>query len=393
MDRQMRTLFNGGFSQEHHQRLLDEIQDQSGVKVPFRIAETPVFMESVLMQKILEASRDIFSVILKEPYLSKSKLAVPSNCFVPGSEKRPTMLALDFAITTDNHGEWKPQLIELQGFPSLFYYQLLLGNAFKSAYPVTSQWKHLFHDEQDWLEQMHHLILNGHSVDEVILLELDPKNQNTYIDFAETSRHLGIDVVCLSELFVDDGYVYRRKGGQKMKVKRIYNRVIFDELHQRPELIGGFDMLTSVNVEWVCHPNWYFRISKYALPYLPLSCVPHTVFGDDSLVHDLDLSQYVLKPLFSFSGQGVVLDVNADILSQIKHRSDYILQKKIDYAPCIETPDGFAKTEIRVMFVWTGQHDTPVPMITLARLSKGAMVGVKYNKDKTWVGSSIAFWR
>ena len=150
----MRTLFNGGFSQVRHQRLLDEIQDQSGVKVPFRIAETPVFMEPVLMQKILEASRDIFSVILNEPYLSKSKLAVPGNCFVPGSEKLPTMLALDFAITTDNHGEWKPQLIELQGFPSLFYYQLLLGNAFKSAYPVTSQWKHLFHDEQDWLEQM-----------------------------------------------------------------------------------------------------------------------------------------------------------------------------------------------------------------------------------------------
>jgi hypothetical protein len=393
MDRQMRTLFNGGFSQERHHRLLDEIQARSGVNVPFRIAETPVFMEPVLMQKMLEASREIFSVILKEPYLSKSKSAVPVNCLVPGYEGRPTMLALDFAVAIDKHGNWNPQLIELQGFPSLFYYQHLLGNTFKSVYPDTSHWSHLFCDDQEWLNQMYQLILNGHSADDVILLELDPRNQNTYIDFSETSRHLGIDVVCLSELFVENGIVYRWKGGQKLIVKRIYNRVIFDELLQRPELIRGFDMVTSVDVEWVCHPNWYFRISKYALPHLHLNGVPHTIFADDALAHELDLSQYVLKPLFSFSGQGVMLDVDADILSQIKHRSEYILQKRIDYAPCIETPDGFAKAEIRLMFVWTNQHDTPMPMITLARLSKGAMVGVKYNKDKTWVGSSIAFWR
>lgn len=392
MNRQLRTSFNACFSQERHQQLLCEIQAQSNVKVPFRIAETPVFIEPELMQQILTAGNDIFSIILHEPYWSISQAAVPQHCFIPGAASRPTMLALDFAITKDTEGKWNPQLVELQGFPSLFYYQQLLGSVYKSVYPFTNQLQHLFVDEKEWFTQMQQLILNGHPASDVILLELDPLNQNTYIDFAETARHLGIDIVCISELMVESGKLYRMKSGQKTPVHRIYNRVIFDELLQRRDLIRGFDMVTPVHVEWVCHPNWYFRISKYALPYLQLPCVPHTVFADDPIVADLDLQQYVLKPLFSFSGQGVELDVNLHKLSALEHRSEHILQKKIAYAPCIETPDGHAKAEIRVMYIWPDNQSQPIPMVTLARLSKGEMIGVKYNLNQTWVGSSVAMW-
>ncbi len=106
-----------------------------------------------------------------------------------------------------------------------------------------------------------------------------------------------------------------------------------------------------------------------------------------------DLENWVLKPLFSFAGSGVKVEVTpADVAAvPADQRASTLLMRKIEYAPAIATADGnFSKVEVRVMFVW--REGQPFPVTTLARLSQGKMMGVNYNKDRTWVGSSGNLW-
>ena len=106
-----------------------------------------------------------------------------------------------------------------------------------------------------------------------------------------------------------------------------------------------------------------------------------------------DLENYVLKPLFSFAGQGVVIDVKPEDIQSVKDPSNWILQKKVKYAAVIQTPKDPAKAEIRIMYIWPEGAARPKAAINLARLSKGKMIGVRYNQDKTWVGGSVAFFK
>src|SRR5690606_39224847 len=105
-----------------------------------------------------------------------------------------------------------------------------------------------------------------------------------------------------------------------------------------------------------------------------------------------DLGHYVLKPLFSFAGQGVVIDVTAADIEKIRDPENWILQRKVKYADVIETPDIPAKAAIRLMYVGPDGDPRPHAAINLARLSKGKMIGVRYNKDKDWVGGSVCFF-
>ena len=104
------------------------------------------------------------------------------------------------------------------------------------------------------------------------------------------------------------------------------------------------------------------------------------------------MENYVLKPLFSFAGQGVIIDLTADDLKKIRDPENWILQRKVKYADVIETPDIPAKVEIRIFYFWKDGEARPVPTQNLARLSKGKMIGVRYNQDREWVGGSIAFF-
>jgi len=392
MDSRYRDDFNGSFSQEEYLSFLSKIHHETGLNIPFRIAETPVFLDGALMEKLLAASSDILGQLLSDEMRSRTMHAVPPDCHVPGELGRPSMIALDFAICSSTQGGLKPMLIELQGFPSLFYYQHFLAGAYKSHYKGLGSLKHLFMDEQSFLDRMRKLILGNRKPEDTVLLELDPPSQNTYVDFLLTQRQLGMDVVCISELENVNGKLFRLKDGERIPVKRIYNRIIFDELARRPELIRKYNPTDAVDVEWVCHPDWYFLISKNALPFLHSSAVPETYFVSDPKSSDLNLSDFVLKPLYSFSGTGVDLDVDAAIIKQLRQPEHHILQRKVDYASALRTPDSRSKVEIRLLYTWMDGEPIPMPTITLARLSQGKMVGVKYNKDKTWVGSSVCLW-
>jgi len=186
--------------------------------------------------------------------------------------------------------------------------------------------------------------------------------------------------------------LWYERDGTPTRVLRIYNRVIFDELAGK-DLVLPFDFREPLDVEWAGHPNWYFRWSKHSLPVLRHPAAPEARFLSDFDGIPAGLESWVLKPLFSFAGAGVRVDVTAKDLESIpkEERSRWLLMRKVEYAPVIETTDGGAsKVEVRVMCIW--RDGQPFPVTTLARLSQGKMMGVAFNKDRTWVGSAGCLW-
>ena len=369
-----------------------------GHSVGFRVSESPVFVPQKFRAKLLEACDKIFHAISQPDFKAQTDAAVEPSQFVPGEEGQSLFMQLDFGVCTDEHGELTPQLIEIQGFPSLYFFQTLLADAYRKHFEtIPADFITMFGglDAAGYVEILRQAIVGKHAPEDVILLEIEPEKQSTGIDFYITEALLGVKVLCLSQLKKDGKILYHLgANGERIVVKRIYNRVIFDELLKRNDLHREFDFQDDVEVEWAGHPNWFFRISKYTLPLLAENnpFVPPTRFLHTIEKYPEDLENYVLKPLFSFAGMGVKINVTRQDLDEIQDRKNYILQKKVHYAPVIETPTGAAKCEIRMMAVWL--PDTPKPLIinNICRMSKGEMVGVRYNKDKDWVGGTVCFF-
>ena len=230
---------------------------------------------------------------------------------------------------------------------------------------------------------MKKLFLNGHNPENVILLEVEPEKQNTRIDFLATFLNTGVRPVCISKVKREGKHLYYELDGRRIDVHRIYNRVIFDEFQKRTDLHCEFNLTEEVDVEWAGHPNWFFRISKFTMPFLNNPFVPETKFLHELKSIPDDLENYVLKPLFSFSGAGVKFHVKKEDIDAVKDPENWILQEKVNYFPAIQTPDPNdpVKFEIRMMHTWAEDDKSPMLVNNLIRLSKGEMVGVKYNKD------------
>lgn len=392
MIKTIREKYNAGFTQEKYAAFLNEFDQMFSKKVEFRIAETPVFVDKRLKQKLIDAGEQILKCVLTENYLKQSDKGIPQNLFAPNEPHRPQVLAVDFAVCKDDKGEFTPQLIELQAFPSLFFWQDILAKQYKKYFSVPDGFSQLMSgltDETYW-QLMKKTLLGNHHPDNVILLEIEPDKQKTWIDFYGTRLMTGIEPVCISRVTLRDKKLYYLKNGKETQVKRIYNRVIFDELLQRNDLQRQFNLTEDTDVEWVGHPNWFFRVSKYAMPFIKSEYAPPSYFLSQIKTYPDDLENYVLKPLFSFAGSGVVIDVRREILDAIGDKENYILQKKVEYAPAFESPTGPVKVEIRLLYVWREEDAMPTPVITMGRLSKGAMIGVSHNKNKDWVGGSSA---
>src|SRR3954466_11607595 len=69
--------------------------------------------------------------------------------------------------------------------------------------------------------------------------------------------------------------------GREVRIERIYNRVIFDELERRPDLKFDFKFQEELDVRWIPHPNWYYRISKHSLPFLKRPGPSPAFFADE----------------------------------------------------------------------------------------------------------------
>ena len=384
--------YNFEFSEEKYNKFLKDLDSVHGLHIDFRIGESPVFLPKSFKDELIKASEEIIDYIWTDEYQKISLNAIPKGMNVLGDPGFPHMLALDYAICKDAAGNLIPQLIELQGFPSLFYYQELLNIKFHEHFDIPENVTNYFGglDHESYIQLLKDVIVGNSNPENVILLEIEPEKQKTRIDFVCTKHWLGIDYVCITDVIKEEKNLYYNKNGKKTKIDKIYNRVIFDELLKRTDIKHNFSFNDELDVEWIPHPNWFFRISKFTLPYLKNKYVPETKFLSDFKEYPDDLENYILKPLFSFAGAGVKFDVTKEALESIEDKSNYILQKKIEYVPVIETFDIPAKAELRLLFVH--RNGKPRLINNLVRLSKGKMMGVDFNKDKTWVGSSIAYF-
>ena len=393
MIQSLREQFNQAFTPEKYQKVFDFFQTKYNFVPTFRICETPVFFTAQFRNHVEDAIEKIIDVIVQPNFLDISAAAIPPEFNVPNETAHPDFLVIDFGVCTEN-GELVPKLIELQGFPSLYFFQLDLLNAYQSAFTLPDKTALFnFDSPETYLQHLHKLIVADAREEETIILEIEPEKQNTYIDFLATQHYIGTPIICVTKLFEqDDALYYLDANGKKVRVKSIYNRVIFDELAKRSDLKLQFDFKKPYVVHWVGHPNWFFRISKYTMPFLKNRFVPKTFFLNTIDVSTLHLENYVLKPLFSFSGQGVKIDVTASDIAAINDPENYILQEKVTYAEVLHTPSGTAKVELRMLLTWEKDAARPKIINNLVRVSKGKMIGVRYNKDKDWVGGSVGLF-
>ena len=303
---------------------------------------------------------------------------------------------MDFGICEDpaHPGHLTPRLIELQGFPSLYAFQHFLLSCYRDAFPaVPADWSPYPDglDDAGYLELLRRAIIGNHAPENVVLLEIEPDRQKTRIDFACTETLLGIPPVSLVDVIRRGKELFYRRDGREIRIERIYNRVIFDELLRRPDLCPAFDLREPVDVEWAGHPNWYFRVSKHSLPFLKTAHTAPAFFADEFPPAER-LEDYVLKPLYSFAGLGVDVDPTPEKLAALPLPHDWILQKKVTYGEFVPTVEGTrSKAEIRLMFVWP-EGGEPILANNLVRMTQGKMVGVDFNKNKNWVGASIALF-
>lgn len=390
----IRKHFNEQFTEEQYQAYNKYLNDLFNYEIEFRIAETPIYIPRELKHKVVAAGEDIIKVITQSNFKALTDRAVPPGLEVPNETSHTHFLAIDWAICHNEQGELVPQLIELQGFPSLFGFQEYISQAAMKFWPVPAGYDYLFNglNTESYTELLRKTICGNHPAENVILLEIEPEKQKTKVDFYATEALIGVKPVCLTSLLLEGDKLFYMRDGVKTRIHRIYNRVIFDELQQRTDLKLDYDLRQAVNVEWAGHPAWFFRISKYILPMLDSPYVPKTWYLSDLTEWPADLENYVLKPLFSFAGSGVIVNVTREDLDAIQDRENYILMRKVEYAPAVESLDVPVKVELRMLYLWPDGDAAPTLATSLVRMSKGLMMGVKFNKNFTWVGGSLAFF-
>lgn len=386
----LRKYYNEHFSAEKYAAFIQSMAAAAGEAPAFKVAETPVFVPAALTKQLVDTSEAIIDVIIQPDFKANSEASFPPCMKVPGENEHAHFVIIDFAVCKNEAGELQPQLIELQGFPSLYAFQELMAREFKHHFQIPDTVNNYFngYDDSSYLQLLKEIIVGPFQPEEVVLLEVKPHEQKTRIDFYYTAKVLGIPVICITDLEQRGNKLFYKD----TLIKRIYNRVIFDDLQkQSAYLPAHVSLFQDFDVEWITHPNWFYRISKFILPFIQSEFAPESWFLNARAL-PADLENYVLKPLFSFAGQGVVIDVSPEDIKGITDPENWILQRKVQYAPAIETPDGPAYCEIRMMYLWKDGAPRPELVHNLARISKSKMIGVTKDKSDTWVGGSCAFF-
>jgi hypothetical protein len=391
----VRSKYNDEFTDEKYASFLEDVSKQFNHTPIFRIAETPIFIGKELKNDIIAACEELNQVIMDPDFKKKTEHALVTDVITPNESNHSLFLQYDFGICQQEDGSLIPKLIELQGFPTLYLYQDLVARLYRKHFNIPDNYSHLFsgHDTESYIELLRKTIVGDANPENVVLLEIEPHTQATQIDFWATSHVLGIKVLCITELKKEGRKLfYINEKGKKIPIHRIYNRIIFDELFGRKDLKREFFFKDDVDVHWVGHPNWFFRISKSTLPLFKSKYVPKSTILSELKEIPEDLHNYVLKPLYSFSGSGVIFHVTKADIEAIVDKSNFILQEKVTYSPVVQSPDGMVKCEVRMLSIWEENTPKPILINNLARLSKGELIGVKFNKDKTWVGGSVGFF-
>jgi hypothetical protein len=387
-----RQQFNANFTPEKYQRLLKLLEERCGTPVKFRVCETPCFLPKAPIEQMSEYGKELIQQLNNIEYRKASSVAIPDRFKVPRESQKPLFVQVDFGLVRDKSGKLQPKLVELQGFPSLYAYQAMLSQCYGEVFGLDPNLKYLLGglDWENYKKLLRRAIVGDHDPQHVILMEIDPLHQKTLPDFLLTEKLLGIKPVSITDVRKVGKFLFYENAGKRTPIMRIYNRAIVDEM-VRKDLKLSFQLTDEIEVEWAGHPNWFFRMSKFSLPYLRHECVPKTWFLDRVEQIPKDLGNYVLKPLFSFAGLGVVINLKPEDLAAIpkEKRSQYILQERMNFEPVIETPFGGDKAEVRIMYIWL---DDLLPVMTIIRMGRGLMMGVDHNRNMDWVGSSAGFY-
>lgn len=393
----LRQQFNENFTPEKYRAFLRRIDDTCGTHVQFRISETPCFFPKSLIDRMSCAGEELIRQLVESPeYRSNSDEAVPAEFKVPNEAPHPMFAQVDFGLVRDAKGELQPKLVELQAFPSLYAYQGPLAQSYIDVYGLddsaSGQLKYFLSglDSDSFQQLLRDAIVGTHDPENVILMEIHPEEQKTLPDFLLTEKMLGVRAIDIVAIKKEGRRLYYEQGGKRIPIRRIYNRAIVDEL-ERKNVQLNFDWRDDLDVEWAGHPNWYFRISKFSIPYLKHPSVPKTWFLNQLEEIPSDLENYALKPLYSFAGLGVVIAPKKEDIAAIpaEKRPYYILQQRLNFEPIIATPFGDTKAEVRVMYIWL---DKLVPVLTIIRMGRGLMMGVDHNKNMEWVGASAGLY-
>jgi hypothetical protein len=382
----LRQQFNTNFTPEKYQSFLKLMEERCGTPVKFQVSETPCFFPKPLLDQMSQYGKELIQQLGGLEYRKASFDAIPPDFNVPREAPHPMFIQVDFGLVRDAAGKLQPKLVELQGFPSLYAYQAMLSQIYMEAFELDENLKYLLSglDWEGYKKLLRRAILGDQDPQNVILMEIDPSHQKTLPDFLLTEKLLGIPTVDITTIEKRGKELFYDRGGQRTPIRRIYNRAIVDEL-VRKKLRLSFSFTDELDVDW------YFRMSKFSLPFLRHECVPKTSFLDRVEPLPNDLENYVVKPLFSFAGLGVILNPTKEDLANIPKakRSQYILQERMHFEPVIETPMGGTKAEIRIMYIWL---DELLPVMTIIRMGRGLMMGVDHNKNMQWVGSAAGFY-
>jgi hypothetical protein len=389
----LRQQFNDSFTPEKYHAFLRRVDEACGTHVQFRLSETPCFFPKSLVDQMAADGQELIRQLVDNPaYLAKSDEAVPAEFKVPNEPPHPMFVQVDFGLVRDARGELQPKLVELQAFPSLYAYQPSLADAYSDVYGLDRRLKYLLSGlaSSSYRELLRRAIVGEHDPENVILMEIDPAHQKTLPDFLLTEKMLGVKTLEIVDIRKDGSRLYYERGGKRVPIQRIYNRAIVDEL-ERKNVKLAFDWRDDLDVEWAGHPNWYFRISKFSIPYLKHASVPKTWFLDRLEEIPADLENCALKPLYSFAGLGVIIAPTKKDIAAIpaERRPYYILQERMNFEPVIATPFGGTKAEVRVMYIWL---DELTPVMTIIRTGRGLMMGVDHNKNMEWVGASAGLY-
>lgn len=392
----VRKQYNEGFNEQYYENLKQEVVDTYGEGTGFRLSETPIFISKKVKNEIFDACESIIDQLWQLDFEKIREQFVPKHIQSPSKIEKPHFLAIDFGLCEDGKGGISPQLIELQAFPTLFFYQPFLGKAFLNNFPAMPKdgFDYFFSglDEAQYVKEVRNVIIGDENIENVILMELYPEKQKTRIDFWATRKALGIEVVCMTKITKEGKNLFYDKNGVKTHIKRIYNRVIFDEIERTKDVRTEFNLHDDLAVEWITHPDWFFMISKCVMPKLKHANIPNSFYLND-FPKDINLENYVLKPLFSFAGLGIDLYPTKAKISGISDKENYILQEKVTYASAIKTKsEKNSKGEIRILYIWDKKNDRLKPVINLGRMSKGELINVSHNTEETWIGSSIGFF-
>ncbi len=389
---ELRARFNANYRPALYQKFLAELYQRCGTEVKFRNCETPCFFPSGLLAQMADAGAQMVAELLANPeYLAAADESIPPVFRVPATDPEPLFVQADFGLIRNPAGELEPRLVEIQGFPSLYAYQLELARTYADVYGLPDDLHSLLGDLRPGSYQtiLRRALLGGHDPENVVLLEIDPWQQKTLADFILTERMCGVRTVDVTDVRKEGNRLFYESQGRVIPIHRVYNRAIADELI-RKQIPLDFDFRDDLQVEWAGHPNWFFRISKFSLPWLRHPFVPKSQFFDRVEALPPDPENYVLKPLFSFAGLGVnVGPSRADLEAvPVDRRHEYLLQERVAFEPVIQTPFGMTNAEIRIMYIWT---DRLLPVTTIVRLGRGKMMGVDHNRDLEWVGASAGF--